>query len=102
MQNLTLPAGTTKFGPDPIRPAHERHAQHRSPAQSGAPEARPEDRARIADVAQVRDGTAVQQNVVPRRVTPALLRRPATLDARRVNAIRDKVLPVTRAALRRA
>jgi multidrug efflux pump subunit AcrB len=56
-------------------------------------------------VAQVRDGTAVQQNVVRREGRRSVLlsiegRQRSTLDV--VNAIRDKVLPVTRAALRRA
>ena len=103
-QNLTLPAGTTKFGPTqydlrmngmPNIAAQLNQVPLKRDPRTGAI-------VRIADVAQVRDGTAVQQNVVRREGQRSVLLsimkagNASTLDV--VNAIRDKVLPVTRAA----
>ncbi|MCQ9154315.1 efflux RND transporter permease subunit [Acidomonas methanolica] len=104
VQNLTLPAGTVKFGstqydvrmngmPDIARQLNEVPLK-RDP-KTGAI-------IRVADVATVRDGTAVQQNVVRREGRRSVLLsimkagNASTLDV--VNAIRNTVLPVTRAA----
>ncbi|CAI9121890.1 efflux RND transporter permease subunit [Brytella acorum] len=104
VQNLTLPAGTTKFGPTqydlrmngmPDVAAQLNQVPLKRDPKTGAI-------VRIADVAQVRDGTAVQQNVVRREGRRSVLLSimkagsASTLDV--VNAIRNQVLPVTRAA----
>ncbi|WP_342630067.1 efflux RND transporter permease subunit [Nguyenibacter vanlangensis] len=103
-QNLTLPAGTVKFGatqydvrmngmPDIAARLNDVPLK-RDPATGAI--------LRIRDVAQVRDGTAVQQNIVRtegrRSVLLSILKAgdASTLDV--VNAIRNRVLPVTRAA----
>lgn len=103
-QNLTLPGGTVKFGPTqydvqmngmPDVAARLNDVPLKHDPKTGAI-------IRIADVATVHDGAAVQQNVVRREGRRSVLLsimkagNASTLDV--VNAIRNKVLPVTRAA----
>ncbi|MBM9403293.1 efflux RND transporter permease subunit [Gluconacetobacter azotocaptans] len=104
VQNLTLPGGTVKFGPTqydmrmngmPDVAARLNDVPLKRDAKTGAI-------LRIGDVAQVRDGTAVQQNVVRREGQRSVLLsimkagNASTLDV--VNAIRNTVLPITRAS----
>ncbi|MEN3175812.1 efflux RND transporter permease subunit [Gluconobacter sp. OJA] len=104
VQNLTLPGGTVKFGATqydvrmngmPDVAARLNDVPLKRDPKTGAI-------VRIADVAQVRDGTAVQQNVVRREGRRSVLLsimkagNASTLSV--VNAIRNQVLPVTRAA----
>jgi len=103
-QNLTLPGGTVKFGatqydvrmngmPD-IAARLNQVPLKRDPVTGAI--------LRIQDVAQVRDGNAVQQNVVRREGRRSVLLsimkagNASTLDV--VNTIRNAVLPITRAA----
>ncbi|OUJ14326.1 efflux RND transporter permease subunit [Acetobacter sp. DsW_063] len=103
-QNLTLPAGTVKFGATQYD-IHVNGMPNVAASLNDVPLKRdPSTGAltRVADVATVRDGWAVQQNVVRkegrRSVLLSIMKagNASTLDV--VNAIRDKVLPVTRAA----
>jgi multidrug efflux pump subunit AcrB len=103
-QNLTLPTGTVKLGatqydvhvngmPDTVARINDIPLK-RDPTTGAI--------LRIGDVAQVRDGTAVQQNVVRtegrRSVMLSILKAgdASTLDV--VDTIRNRVLPLSRAA----
>ncbi|MBL7234732.1 efflux RND transporter permease subunit [Komagataeibacter oboediens] len=104
VQNLTLPGGTVKFGPTqydvrmngiPDLAAELNNIPLRKDNLTGAI-------TRIRDVAQVRMGTEVQHNVVRREGRRSVLLsimkagNASTLDV--VNTIRNRVLPLTRAA----
>ncbi|MFT9331062.1 efflux RND transporter permease subunit [Acetobacter persici] len=103
-QNLTLPGGTVKFGPSqyniqmngiPYFSKQLNNIPLRKDPNTGAI-------IRIRDVAQVRDGWEVQHNVVRREGQRSVLLRimkagnASTLAV--VNAMRDTVLPISRAA----
>lgn len=103
-QNLTLPGGTVKFGPSqyniqmngiPYFSKQLNNIPLRKAPNTGAI-------IRIRDVAQVRDGWEVQHNVVRREGQRSVLLRimkagnASTLAV--VNAMRDTVLPISRAA----
>lgn len=104
VQNLTLPGGTVKFGPTqydvrmngmPDIAARLNDVPLKRDPHTGAI-------VRIADVATVRDGTAVQANVVRREGQRSVLisimkaGNASTLNV--VNTVRNFVLPITRAA----